>query len=200
MKEKALRKKIPFLHLFLSTNSVSMELITRVGSLSGDELVPQVKQVIVGYEMIGVKILGLLFDGGAGNAWYTTLFCLAINNSDGAGNDCWLKEQLCLFPNPANPSRRIAIMTCSTHNGKGGRNFILHSNTAEENEEQNATCSTRDFVNNGIHFGWVTIKRTCICDKRRGVPCTPLTDESVSPDRYNKMLAGLVKHVFIVTC
>jgi len=92
--------------------------------LSGDGLMKQIKQVIFGFEMAGAKIAAVCLDGGGENVRGTKLFRLG---DDPSHNDSWLSQEQCTFKNPACPSRRIAIVFCSTHNGKGTRNQLEHS-------------------------------------------------------------------------
>ena len=84
----------------------------------------QIKQVILGFEMAGAKIAAVCLGGGGENVRGTKLFRLG---DDPSHNDSWLSQEQCTFKNPACPSRRIAIVFCSTHNGKGTRNQLEHS-------------------------------------------------------------------------
>ena len=48
----------------------------------------------------------------------------------------------------------------------------------------------------GVRWGWTTLVRSYERDRMKSVPETPLTHESVHPDRFNKMNVALMKKVF----
>lgn len=78
-------------------------------SASGDEIMRQIKQVIVGFELAGAKIVGLHMDGGGENIRGVKLLRLG---NDPCNNMAWLTEDTCSFRNPFDPSRRVAIVLC----------------------------------------------------------------------------------------
>ena len=55
----------------------------------------------MGYEMIGVKILGLACDGGGNNARLFKLLCFGKEPTEGQS---WLDEDLVSFANLADPT------------------------------------------------------------------------------------------------
>ncbi len=157
------------------------------GSLSGDELLYQVKQVIFGYEMIGVRILGLVSDGGGNNA---RLFKLLRGGNDPAEGCSWLPEEHMSFPNPADPSRRIAMFHCTTHGLKNLQNALFASYPKKDK-------ATRDFTVDHIHFGWESIVSCFERDKQRPVADTSLkTNGAVYPNKWSKMDVSLAKAPF----
>jgi hypothetical protein len=86
------------------------------GSLDGNELLSQMIHVVCGYEKIGIKIFGLLYDAGGSNRGLFKLL------RDGVMHVLTGTEQIpsdyLTFVNPYDPSRRIAFFNCSTHNLK----------------------------------------------------------------------------------
>jgi hypothetical protein len=134
------------------------------GSLSGDELLKQTKQVIFGYEMAEAKILGLALDGGGNNA---RLLKLLRNGKELDEGQSWLDEDQVSFANPADPTRQVAVFHCTTHNLKGSRNALLNSDSLSKKP-------SRDFRFGSVKFGWQTIRRTYSRDQRKSVPDTSL--------------------------
>jgi hypothetical protein len=161
------------------------------GSLSGDELLRQVKQVIFGYEIIGVRIYGIVCDGGGNNA---RLFKLLRSGNEPTEGESWLKEEHVSFLNPADPTRRIAMFHCTTHGLKNMRNALLNSAPKKNGGER----SPRHFAIGDVKFGWNTIVKTFERDRGRGdnVPDTALRYASVYPDKWNKMDVALAKDPF----
>ncbi len=157
------------------------------GSLSGDELLRQIKQVIMGYEMIGVRIIGLSCDGGGNNA---RLFKLLRFGKSPKDDQCWLDDDLVSFPNPADPTRSIAMFHCTTHGLKNLRN-ALHSSQQSEHKQ-----GTKDFSLHNTSFGWKTVIRSYQRDKKRNSPDSALRSGSVYPDKWNKMDVALAKDPF----
>ena len=89
------------------------------GSTSGDEIMNQIKQVTIGFEIAGVKIVAIGMDGGGENMRRGKLL---YNSGNSTSNKSWLNEEDCIFVNLEDPSRRIVQVLCSTLNRKGARN------------------------------------------------------------------------------
>jgi hypothetical protein len=119
------------------------------GSLDGNELLIQMMHVVCGYEKIGVKIYGIVCDAcGSKRGLFKLL-------RDGlklvlVGVERVVPSYL-TFINPYDPSRRIAIFNCSTHNLKNVRNALL---------ESDFPSGKRKFEFEGVVFGWTHIRET----------------------------------------
>jgi hypothetical protein len=76
--------------------------------------------VVCGYEMIGIKIYGLVCDAsGSNRGWFKLLregLKLVLVGVE------HVAPGYLTFINPYDPSRRIALFNCSTHNVKNVRN------------------------------------------------------------------------------
>ena len=81
----------------------------------------QSKKVIFGFEIICVKTDAFHVHGGDENIRGLKLFMLV---KDPAEQMSWLSEECYALKNPVELSRRVAVLLCSTHNGKGGRNQL----------------------------------------------------------------------------
>ena len=59
---------------FRSTKSIThnADFYFNKGSLDGNELVRQFIDIVTSYEMIGIKIYGMVSDGGGGNTNFST--------------------------------------------------------------------------------------------------------------------------------
>ena len=112
---------------FRSTYNVihNAEFFFNTGSLDGNDMLHQLIHVmILSYELIGVQILGLVSDAGGINAG---LIRLLRSGQRSKHNQPETNAALASFSNPFDPSRRIAIWLCSTHNLKSIRNQLLAS-------------------------------------------------------------------------
>jgi hypothetical protein len=157
------------------------------GSLSGDELVRQIIQVIYGYEMIDIRIYGLLMDGGGNNARALKILRQGNEPSEGQG---WLSEEQITFMNPAYPKRRVAFFHCSTHNLKNMRNQLYNSYPSRGSQAK------KDFKLKKVSFGWKTVVDTYVQDQKCSLPNTSLKNGSVYPDKWSKMDVSLAKDPF----
>ena len=106
----------------------------------------QIKQVILGFEFIGAKIAAVHLDGGGENVRGVKLFRLGEDPTDAMS---WLSEKHCSFVNPADPTRQVAVVLCSTHNGKGGRNQLLGSRPQDEVNSSGKKKHPKDFMCEG---------------------------------------------------
>ena len=95
----------------------------------------------MGYEMIGVKILGLACDGGGNNARLFKLLCFGKEPTEGQS---WLDEDLVSFANLADPTRWIAMFHCTTHGIKNMQNALQSSSSESK-------C-TKHFQIDGVSF------------------------------------------------
>ena len=125
-------------------------------------------------------------DGGGNNARLLKLLRNGKNIDEGQS---WLDEDQVSFLNPADPSRRVAVFHCTTHNLKGSRNALLNSDCLSKKP-------SRDFKFGSIKFGWQTIRGTYSRDQKKSVPDTSLRKGSENPDRWNKMNASFAKDPF----
>ena len=73
--------------------------------MSGDEIMKQIKQVIIGFEMAGVKIVAIGIDGGSENMKGRKFL---RNSGNSISDNSWLNEEDFTFVNPVGPSRIIA--------------------------------------------------------------------------------------------
>jgi len=102
------------------------------------------------------------------------------------GDKGWLEEDMVSFENPFDPSRRVAMAHCSTHNQKSSRNSLYRSHPSR----------TKAFILHGVAFGWNQIVAALKRDQDRDIKDTDLNDRSVSPDRWDLMNASLSKKPF----
>jgi hypothetical protein len=94
------------------------------GSLDGDELLDQLIPVLLSYDLVGAKVIGIVSDAGGNNAGLIKLL------RAGTRPNLQLEQvepNLVTFVNPFDLSRRVAIWLCSTHNLKSMRNKLLAS-------------------------------------------------------------------------
>ena len=83
------------------------------GSLDGDELVRQFIDVVTSYEMIGVKIYGMVSDGGGGN---TNFFNMIADDKSLQGK--WISKEYLRALNLVDTTRYIYIWSCSLYSLK----------------------------------------------------------------------------------
>jgi hypothetical protein len=159
------------------------------GSLDGNELLSQMIHVVCGYEMIGVKIYGLVCDAGGSNRGLFKLLREGLK-LELVGVDR-VAPGYVTFINPYDPSRTIALFNCSTHNVKNVRNALLESDSPK---------GKRKFQFEGSVFGWKHIReiyaRDCEREKAQTVRETRLKFAAVFPDQWEKMDVGLALSIF----
>ena len=144
----------------------------------------QTKQVMLGFKIIGAKIATVHMDSGGENMRGIKIFRLVKDPTD---QRSWLHKYYCTFSNPVDPSRRVPVALCSTHNGKVGINKLrTSSNQAEDSSDSKTICAIY-FLKKGVCFTWRTIERCFDRDSKKGVQETPINNESAYPDRRNKM-------------
>ena len=119
--------------------------------MSDDQTMKQIKQVTFGFKIIFSKITAVHMDGDGENMHGIKLFRLG---KDHMAQMSWLSKDCCTFPNPADPSCRVAVVLCSTHNGKGGRNQLRASSNQAEDSIDSKTLCTKYFLNKGVCFKW----------------------------------------------
>ena len=134
------------------------------------------------FEIIGAKIAVAHMYSGGENMRGVKLFQLGKDPTDQMS---WLSKDCCTFPNPADPSCRVAVVLCSTHNGKGGRNQLRASSNQAEDSIDSKTLCTKYFLNKGVFFTWK--KSNGFLIEIQGKEETPLPKETAYPDRRNKM-------------
>jgi hypothetical protein len=176
---------------FRSTYNVchNAEFFFNTGSLDGNDMLHQLIHVILSYELIGVKILGLVSDAGGNNAG---LIRLLRSGQRFSNNHPETNAALMSFSNPFDPSRRIAIWLCSTHNLKSIRNQLLAST--------GSIHSPRKFLRNGAMFGWKQIcdvhEREEVRKKQGTTGQTRMKYAAAYPDMFTKMSAEFAKIPF----
>ena len=165
-------------------HTVNGEFFYNNGSLTADEILSQLLQVISSFEMIGCKIFMILSDAGGNNS---RLFSL-LRKGKLLGETSWLTKNIVEFQHPVYPDRKIAMCFCSTHCLKNLRNALFSS-------LQSRARAFRDV--DGEFFGWCHIialyTYDAVFSKRNR---TGLTIASVQPDRWNKMNVSLAKAPF----
>ena len=92
------------------------------GSLDANEITKQFIDVLISYEMLGVKILGVVSDGGGGNE---NFFRQMADNSPMIGP--WPNDKSVSFVNPCDTVRKIYVWSCGTHSLKSMRNNLYRS-------------------------------------------------------------------------
>jgi hypothetical protein len=90
------------------------------GSLNRDEILDQLTHVLLSYELVGAKVLGIVSDAGGNNAGLIKL--LRAGRRPNLQLEQVEPNLLVTFVNPFDPTRRVAIWLCSTHNLKSMRN------------------------------------------------------------------------------
>jgi hypothetical protein len=95
------------------------------------------------------------------NNEHARLFKLLRSGNEPEASLNWLNEQEHVsFPNPADPTRRVAMFHCTTHGLKNMQNALLNSNSK--------TPKARHFTMGTVKFGWDTVVRTFKRDQKRG--------------------------------
>ena len=146
----------------------------------------QLTHVLLSYELVGAKVLGIVSDAGGNNAGLIKLLRSGIRPNLHLEK---VDSNMVTFINPFDPSRRVAIGLCSTHNLKSVRNQLLSS--------KGSSNSPRNFQFDDVYFGW-----TQICDlnsreeHRKNTGTTGKTRMKLAaahPDHFSKMDAHLAK-------
>ena len=156
------------------------------GSLSGEELVHQFFHVIIGLESVGARVYLMLCDGGGNNA---RMYKLLIGNA--SIDDYWLDEEAVSIKNPFDPSRKIFLAHCMTHNHKGARNALHKSSHGKP----------RNFIYPaGVPFGWNHIVDAYEREQERRLAGksreTRLSVDAVFPDKWQVMNVSLCHITF----
>ena len=109
---------------FRSTKGVvhNADFYYNKGSLDGNEIIRQFIDVVSAYELMGVKIYGIVSDGGGGN---TKFFNMISNYKPLKAK--WISKECLSTINPVDPSRKIYIWSCSTHSLKALRNNLFRT-------------------------------------------------------------------------
>ena len=155
------------------------------GSLNGNELVRQFIDVVTSYESIGIKIYGIVSDGGGGN---TKIFNMISEYNPGKSK--WMNNKCLRTLNPVDPSRYIYIWSCSTHSLKALRNNLYRS-------QPNLSRSLKF---NNSSFGWKEMGNIYLRDVNR-LDCnigarTDIVKHAIHLDKYTLMNANYAKQVF----
>ena len=137
-------------------------------------------------KIIDTKIASVHMDGDSQNMRGINLFRLGKDLTDQMS--C-LSIDYCDFPNPADPSRRLALVLCATHDGKGDRNQLRASGNQAEYSINSKESYAKYLLNKGVNFTWITIERCFDRCSKKGVQDTPITKEITYLDRWNKMPA-----------
>ena len=155
------------------------------GSLDGNELIRQYIDVVSCYELIGIKIYGMVSDGGGGN---TKFFKLISEYQPLQG--IWINEKCLRTLNPVDPCRYIYIWSCSTHSLKALRNTLYRSQPNQSRSLKYDDCS----------FGWKDMESIYLRDLGRMSnnvgPRTNIVKHAIYLDKYTMMNAGYAKQVF----
>ena len=168
--EKEVRKVATYVNqwrfrsIFNETRRI--EFFYNSGSLSGDELMKQLFNILSMMKLIEVRILGFVSDTGGNNARLNKL----LRNDKEIGNILWLKPM-------------IATWLCSTHN--------LKSNMNQLNERSRTFLDKDD-----TPFDFKPIINTHERDTKRSSKLTKLTIASTIPDLWNKMNVSVAKVPF----
>jgi hypothetical protein len=145
--------------------------------------------VLISYELVGAKVLGIVSDAGGNNAGLIKLLRAGRRPNLQLEK---VESNMVTFINPFDPTRRVAIWLCSTHNLKSIRNQLLSS--------KGSSNSPRNFQFDDVYFGW-----TQICDlysreeHRKNTGTTGKTRMKLAaahPDHFSKMDAHLAKIPF----
>ena len=155
------------------------------GSLDANEITKQFIDVLLSYEFLNIKILGIVSDGGGGNE---NFFRTMTNNIPMTGP--WPGLDTISFVNPIDTTRKVYIWSCGTHSLKAIRNNLYRSQPK----------FARNLKNNKIFFGWKDVERIYVRDESRknnkGKCRTDLTKNCVNLDQYTMMNATYAKAVF----
>ena len=104
-------------------SSFNCEVWYNHGTLNGDELLEQFTQVVMRCEIAGFGVLGFVCDAGGPS---TRLMKLLRDNRH-LPEGGWLPLETVVAVNPYDPSRRICLGHCSTHELKSLRNALYTS-------------------------------------------------------------------------
>ncbi len=117
------------------------ELFFNSGNLDGDEFLREAMHVTTCLELVGVKIFAYVADAGGANKWMYNLLQKGKQIVWGP----WSDEECASFVNFLDRSRRIACVTCATHDMKACCYNIFKS------KPNGKRCFCR---NDKVHFVW----------------------------------------------
>ena len=144
--------------------------------MDDSELIRQFIEVVISYENIGVKIIGIVSDGGGGNTEFFRMLCdnLPVETH-------WPGKASIICLNPVDKSRYIYFISCSTHGLKAVRNSLFRSQLK----------LSRSLQLTVIDFGWremelIFMKYNDCVQKNKGRR-TDLLRHAINLDKYTTM-------------
>ena len=103
----------------------------------------------MGFEIVSDKIATVHMDGSDENMRGIKLFRLGKYPTDQISSS---SKYCYTFSNLAGPTRRVAVVLYSTHNGKGGRNQLRASSNIAEDSSNSKKLYAKYFLNNRMHL------------------------------------------------
>jgi hypothetical protein len=136
----------------LNGKAYNLQYFFNNGTLTGNEILGQLINIITMLSTIDIDIYGLTSDAGGSNARLFALLRCGIK----LGDDGWLGEDVVTFDHPCSP-HKVAMWYCSVHNFKNVRN-ALYSSRVLDSQTVEKTGHKRKFeAVDGISFGWETL-------------------------------------------
>ncbi len=159
------------------------EFFYNSGSLSGNALLEQFTRVVMNCELVGSKVFGLLCDAGGNNA---RLMNLLRQSGAGFPNMAWVGEDDVTTANPFDPSRRIYLFHCATHDVKNMRNAFY--------------TPKKEFLDvNGNRISKRVLEECYLRDldrvRRNTKPMTKMQKSTIHLDRWSKMNVQEAKRI-----
>ena len=140
---------------------------------------------MIAYESIGVKINGLVCDGGGANESFLQKVVDSFNLDQKFPNNLSVS-----MIHPLDKSRRIFVWSCGTHSLKAMRNNLFRSKDD----------GTRHLKLHKTLFGWKDVESIYLRDeeraKRNELKRTTITKQTVSLDNFTMMNATYAKQPF----
>jgi hypothetical protein len=166
--------------------SFECEFFYNGGNLSNADLRRQFLQVTSCLELINCQVWGWVADGASKNVTAMKIIS-EMNGATLVPAEGWVAEEYISLIHPIDPTRRLFLWLCSTHQLKSIRNQLWTSRNSGK----------RSFVSaDGYPFGWDLLKEQLDRDKTRGSPHTHLTDASLLLDGWAKMSVAFAKAPF----
>ncbi|KAL7526978.1 LOW QUALITY PROTEIN: hypothetical protein ACHAWF_001986 [Thalassiosira exigua] len=159
------------------------------GSLDGDALLDQFRQVVLRCEIVGSRVLGFVCDAGGCNAHLMKL----LRGNKSLPEGAWIPIRSVCTPNPYCPdSTVIYLFHCSTHDLKAMRNALFTSWT------EKGTKQFLDEQNNRIRKAIVSecFQRDRIREINNQAPLSEVRESTVNLNKWSKMNASEAKRLF----
>ena len=169
-------------------SSFNCEFWYNHGTLNGDELLEQFTQVVMRCETAGFRVLGFVCDAGGPNTRLMKLLRDGREVPEGG----WLPLETVVAVNPYDPSRRICLFHCSTHELKSLRNALYTSWTK---------VGKKQFLDaNDVKIGKGLVEEMFQKDRQREVegvaPLSEIRESTVILNKWSVMNAAEAKRKF----